>query len=410
MNRYALILCLSAVPSLSAGDWPQFRGPTGDGLYTGAKLPLEWGPDKNVVWTKEIPGHGWSSPIVWKGKVYLTTAVEKGKDYSLQAVGLDAVTGDLLFAKEIFVEPAGSPNPHKKNSHASPTPVTDGERLYVHFGHIGTAAISLDGKQIFWKSQKLPYKPVHGNGGSPILVDDKLVFSCDGGDTQVIAALDRKTGNVAWKTDRKGGSTKGFSFATPQLITVDKKSLIISPGSGMVGAYEPAKGTEVWRVKYDGFSLIPRPVFGGGMVYVATGYMSPTLQAIKPEGKGDITASNVAWTVKRAAPNTPSVLYVDDMVFMVSDGGVATCLNAKTGDPYWSERVPGSGYSASPIYADGKIWVTSESGEGAVIEAKKEFNILNKSNLKERTFASFAAVDGSLYVRTDKNMYRFQEK
>jgi outer membrane protein assembly factor BamB len=274
---------------------------------------------------------------------------------------------------------------------------------------MGTAALSMDGKQVIWKTSKLAYKPVHGNGGSPIVVDNKLVFSIDGVDMQCVVALDKKTGNVAWKTDRNVNPPKGFSFATPHLITENGKKLIVSPGSGMVAAYDPAKGTEVWRVTYNGYSLIPRPVFGNGLVFVATGYDSPTLQAIKPDGKGDVTSSKVAWTVKRAVPNTPSVLLNEDELYMVSDGGVASCLDAKTGEVHWSERIPGN-YSASPIAHDGKIWFTSEQGNGVVLAAGKEFKVLKQNDLKDRTFASFAAVDGALFVRTEKELYRFEVK
>ncbi len=376
-------------------------------------MPTEWGPNKNVVWKTPIPGEGWSSPIVWKGKVYLTSAVQKtGKtaDYSLQAFCVDAKSGKIDWQKEVFAESAATaPKIHKKNSHASATPVTDGERLYVHFGHMGTAALSLDGKQILWKTNKLAYKPVHGNGGSPILVEDKLVFNCDGGDAQFIVALNKKTGAVVWKTDRKTTHSNGFSFATPQLISDDGKKLIVSPGSGLVAAYEPVKGTEVWRVNYNGYSLIPRPVFGNGLLYVATGYNTPVLHAIKPAGKGDVTSSNIVWTAKKSVPHTPSLLFDNDELYMVSDAGIASCLNAKTGEPYWNERIPGN-YSASPIAHDGKIWFTSEQGNGVVLAAGKEFKIIKQNDMQEKTFASFAAVDGALFVRTEKQLFRFEQK
>jgi len=410
MNRLAFCCALLLSSLTLAADWPQFRGPAGDGHYDGPKLPTKWGPDTNVAWKTPIPGLGWSSPIIWKGKVYLTTAVEEKGGYSLRALCLDAKTGKIEWSKEVFrEESATAPKIHNKNSHASSSPIIDGERLYVHFGHMGTAALSLDGKQILWKNDKLKYKPVHGNGGSPILVDDKLVFNCDGGDVQFIAALDKKTGNIAWKTDRKGGYPRGFSFATPLLITRGKDRLIISPGSGLVGAYDPATGTEVWRVKYDGYSLIPKPVFGDGLVYVATGYNTPSLHAIKPDGKGDITASNVAWTLKRAVPHTPSMLYDGNELYMVSDGGLATCMDTKSGEVLWSERVKGN-YSASPTFADGKIFLTSEDGKGTVLAAGREFKVLQENDLGERTFAAFAAADGNLLVRTDKQLYCFREK
>jgi len=410
MNRLAFCCALLLSSLTLAADWPQFRGPAGDGHYDGPKLPTKWGPDTNVAWKTPIPGLGWSSPIIWKGKVYLTTAVEEKGGYSLRALCLDAKTGKIEWSKEVFrEESATAPKIHNKNSHASSSPIIDGERLYVHFGHMGTAALSLDGKQILWKNDKLKYKPVHGNGGSPILVDDKLVFNCDGGDVQFIAALDKKTGNIAWKTDRKGGYPRGFSFATPLLIARGKDRLIISPGSGLVGAYDPATGTEVWRVKYDGYSLIPKPVFGDGLVYVATGYNTPSLHAIKPDGKGDITASNVAWTLKRAVPHTPSMLYDGNELYMVSDGGLATCMDTKSGEVLWSERVKGN-YSASPTFADGKIFLTSEDGKGTVLAAGREFKVLQENDLGERTFAAFAAADGNLLVRTDKQLYCFREK
>ena len=410
MNRLAFCCALLLSSLTLAADWPQFRGPAGDGHYDGPKLPTKWGPDTNVAWKTPIPGLGWSSPIVWKGKVYLTTAVEEKGGYSLRALCLDAKTGKIEWSKEVFrEESATAPKIHNKNSHASSSPIIDGERLYVHFGHMGTAALSLDGKQILWKNDKLKYKPVHGNGGSPILVDDKIVFNCDGGDVQFIVALDKKTGNIAWKTDRKGGYPRGFSFATPLLITRGKERLIISPGSGLVGAYDPATGTEVWRVKYDGYSLIPKPVFGDGLVYVATGYNTPSLHAIKPDGKGDITASNVAWTLKRSVPHTPSMLYDGNELYMVSDGGLATCMDTKSGEVLWSERVKGN-YSASPTFADGKIFLTSEDGKGTVLAAGREFKVLQENDLGERTFAAFAAADGNLLVRTDKQLYCFREK
>jgi outer membrane protein assembly factor BamB len=190
---------------------------------------------------------------------------------------------------------------------------------------------------------------------------------------------------------------------------VNGNAQIIAPASGMVAAYEPAKGTEIWRVKYNGYSLIPRPIFGDGLLFIATGYDSPVLDAIRPDGKGDVTSSNVVWTVKRAVPHTASLLFAHDDVYMVSDGGVASCLDAKTGEVYWSERIGGN-YSASPILCDDKIYFTSEEGQGTVVAAAHEFKVLQKNDLKEKTFASFAAVDGALFVRTEKNLYRFEEK
>ena len=240
MNSIALLLALTAVPVPSGAEkgleWPQFRGPSGDGHYTGRKLPTEWGPDKNVVWKTPIPGLGWSSPIFHNGRLYLTTAVKKDSTYSLQALCVDAAKGRILWQQEIFVEDTKTvQQPHSKNSHASPTPITDGNTLFVHFGHMGTAALDFDGK-ILWKKAGLYSKPQHGSGGSPILVDDRIVFSGDGNDKQFVVALDKKTGDIVWQTNRSIKATLPFSFATCQLIEHNGQRQIISPGSDMVGA------------------------------------------------------------------------------------------------------------------------------------------------------------------------------
>lgn len=409
-HTFPLVLVFAAAlasDAARAGDWPQFRGPTGDGHYVGPPIPTEWGPDTNVIWKTTIPGRGWSSPIIWQGRVYLTTAVEQARRYSLQAIAVDCPSGKVLWQREVFVEDASkAPAPHAKNTHASPTPVTDGRRLYVHFGHMGTAALDFDGN-VLWKNDSLGYVPVHGNGGSPIVVGDKLIFSCDGTDTQVVLALDTATGKLAWKMPRNANASKGFSFATPHAITVDGKEQVVSPGSNMAAAYDPATGRQLWRVNYNGYSLIQRPVFGHGLVYIQTGFNNPILHAVKP-GAGDVT-DNIVWTYRRNVPHTASYLIAGDELYMVSDKGIATCLDATTGKMHWSERVPG-GYSASPIYHDGKIWLTNEDGGGAVLQAGKSFKILARSDLKEKTLASFAAADGALYVRTERHLYRFETK
>jgi outer membrane protein assembly factor BamB len=376
-------------------------------------LPTEWSTTKNVAWKQSIPGGGWSSPIVSEGKICLTTSVPAGDnpngDQSLKALCLDARTGKILWETEVFHQNATTAPPiHSKNSHASPTPLTDGRRLFVHFGHQGTACLDLQGK-ILWRNNRLTYEPVHGNGGTPILVDDLLVFSSDGGDQRFIVALDTNTGEVRWKTERAGESAQKFSFSTPLLITVNGQKQIVSPYSDAVAAYEPATGREIWRVRYIGYSVIPRPVYGHGLVYVCTGYGTPNLLAIRPDGQGDVTNTHVAWTYRKAVPHTPSLLLVGDELYMVSDKvGVATCLDAKTGRQHWQERVPGE-YSASPLYADGKIYFQNEGGTGVVLKAGKVFQQLARNDLKERTLASYAAADGALFIRTAKHLYRIQK-
>lgn len=408
------VLVLSAIgfaPPVSAEDWPQFRGPKSEGNYKGPELPIEWGTEKNLVWKTTIPGHGWSSPIVWKGKIYLTTAVEDKGNFSLQALCVDSKNGEIAWQKEIFVEnPKEAPKPHSKNSHASPTPVTDGERLYVHFGHMGTAALDLEGV-ILWKNDKLKYKPQHGNGGSPILAGDNLIFSMDGSDQQQVVALNKKTGDLQWKTDRRSTAVQKFSFSTPLLLKTNGGEQVISAASGFVASYDPKSGAELWRFNYPvpGYSVIPQPVAGNGLVYLSTSYNTPVMLAIKPEGTGDITKSNLAWSAKKGAPHTPSPLLVGKEIYTLSDAGMLTCSDALDGTVHWTERVA-AGCSSSPIHSNGKIYLTSEAGVGRVIAASKEFKELASNDLKEKTFATFAAVDGSLYIRTMTQLYRFQNK
>lgn len=414
MLGLALTFALAAPPQPLA-DWPEFRGPGGTGIYTGPAGPTTWGTDTNVAWQTPLPGVGWSSPILVKGVLYLTTAVPDAADaptqYSLRALAVDAASGKLLWDKEVFVERTDAvPQPHAKNSHASPTPVSDGTHVFVHFGHMGTACLTPAG-DVVWKSQELTYKPVHGNGASPIMVDDTLVFNCDGGTDPLVAALDKSTGKVRWRTPRKTGARQAFSFATCALITHAGRRMIVSPASDYCMGYDPATGSELWRVKYPGagWSLIAPPVYAHGLLFVCTGYMHQHLIAFPPDGTGDITAK-IAWKTRKNVPNTPTPVVVGDELYTVSDYGFLTCLDARTGTVHYAERLAGKAYSASPIVADGKLFVTSEDGVGQVIALGKTFDPLTKSTLGEKTFATFVPAGGALFVRTESRLYKFAGK
>src|SRR5579872_6380023 len=405
MQRFAfgLVLAISIVVPLSAADWFQFRGPGGDGHADASKLPTEWSKTKNVAWRKELPGNGWSSPAVAGGKIYLTTAVpgEAKGDYSLCVLCLDAAKGAILWNKEVFKEDGTAPGIHSKNSHASPTAIVDGGHVFVHFGHMGTACLKATDGSIVWKNNKLKYTPVHGNGGSPALVDDKLVFIIDGIEMQVVVGLDRETGQVKWQTPRKTSAKKKFSFCTPLVITVAGKKQVIAPGSDVVIAVDPQSGKEIWRVNYNGYSVVPKPIFGNGLIYLSTGYDSPMFYAIKPDGEGDVTDTHVAWTAKKGAPHNPSPLLVDDSVYLISDGGVLTCLDAKTGNERWNERIGGN-YSASPIYANGLIYLLAEDGTTTVVKPGSSYEGIGKNKMGERTLASYGVDGEALILRTDK--------
>ncbi len=399
------LLFLSLLTTISAADWPQFRGPTGDGQAGSQTFPTQWSATSNVRWKQAIPGSGWSSPVLRAGKVYLTTAVpiDGGEDVSLRALCLDADSSKLLWNVEVFRQDGKTaPNIHKKNSHASPTPIVTEDRLFVHFGHQGTACLDLNGKLV-WSNRELGYAPVHGNGGSPILVDSLLVFSRDGAIVREVVALDATNGRVKWRTPRSGFAARRFSFSTPTLITLAGRQQIISPGSDMVGAYDPQTGKELWRVSYDGYSVIPKPLFAHGLLFVCTGYNTPSLLAIRPDGKD---GPKVEWQHGKAVPHTPSLLLVGEELYLVSDNGFASCLDAKSGTVHWSRRIPGNGYSASPIFAGGHIYFLSEDGICTVIKPGKTYELVARNEIGERTLASPAAVDGSLFLRTSDHLYR----
>lgn len=402
---------LFAACRVVALDWPEFRGPDGNGHSSAKHVPLNWDATNNVAWKATIPGSGWSSPVLVGENLYLTTAapIENSGDLSLRTLCLKAADGKILWDAEVFREEKGkAPGIHQKNGHASPTPLVLDGRIYVHFGHMGTACLDTKGK-VLWRQEALKYTPIHGNGGSPIAVDDLLYFSCDGGSDPFVVALDRATGEVRWKKPRVTPAKKTFSFSTAQMIEVEGQKQIISPGSGAVVAYSPKDGSELWRVRYgEGYSVIPRPVYGRGLLFLGTGYDRPLVYAIrpgKPSETGDLTDTHVAWTLTKGAPNTPSLTLIGDELYFVSDAGIATCVDAETGKVHWSERLGGD-FSASPIVAEGRLYFQNESGVGFVVKPGKQFELLAKNDLGERTLASYAVTDGALFIRTAEHLYR----
>ena len=403
--RIALALVLATAGLAAAGDdWPQFRGPTGQGLSSERGLPLEWSETRNVVWKTPVPGLGWSSPVVAGGRVWVTTAV-KDRGGSLRALAFDVETGREVVNAEVFrTRNVDLLNP--KNSRASPTPIVDGDRVYVHFGADGTAALTTSG-EVVWKTQ-FSYESQHGNGGSPVLYGDLLIFSCDGSDEAFVVALDKKTGKVRWKTYRHQPWDQAYS--TPLVIRVGDRDEVVSVGAHRAAAYDPRSGKEIWRVDYaDGFSNVPRPVYGQGLVYIATGFLQPALLAVRPDGAGDVTKTHIAWTLRRAAPLTPSPLLAGDELYVVNDQGISTCLDARSGEPRWQQRLGGN-YSASPVLADGRIYFLSEGGVTTVIAADKTFRKLATNQLDGATLASIAVSNGSLFIRSDSHLYRIGEK
>lgn len=440
----ALAMLLSS--RAESGDWPEFRGPTGQGHSTETNLPLRWSDTENVRWKVDVAGEGWSSPIVVGGSVYMTTAVPTTDDprsraRSLRLVCLDAATGGEVFNVEVFRQDHATTQPiQSKNSHASPTPLCDGEHIYVHFGAKGTACLTLDG-DIVWRNRELIYDPRHGNGGSPILVGipgsrrqrpissaipedastgrlreqpptaagKQIVVSCDGYDIQFVVAIDCRTGRIRWRKDRpQDDDPKQFAFATALLIEVDGQQQVVSPGAHSVVAYDPDDGRELWMVRHPGYSVVPRPVFAHGLVYVCTSFNDSQLLAIRPDGRGDVTDTHVVWRHTRAVPHTPSLLAIGDELYLISDRGIASCLDAVSGRVHWTERIGGN-FSASPLFADGRIYLQSEQGESIVFTPGREYTELARSRVAGRTLASLAAAESALFLRTDKQLLRIEK-
>ena len=385
--------------------WSQFRGPTGDGLARSADPPIAWSEEKNVVWKTAVPGRGWSSPVVSEGRIWLTTAIEDER--SLRAVAVAARSGEIVVDVEVF-RPAAWGSKHTENSWASPTPVADDGRVYVHYGAYGTACLSADDGRPLWKSQPFEFDHEHGPGSSPVLFQDLLILSFDGARQRFVAAYDKDTGAPVWKTPRSVPLEHHlYAFTTPLLIEHDGAPQLVSPGAGQVSAYDPRSGEEIWRVLYEGHSNVPRPVAGLGMVFVDTGYMKPRMLAIRPGGRGDVTDTHVVWDYHWQVPANPSPLLIGDRMFFVSDRGNATWLDARRGEDVWRQRLGGS-YYASPIFAAGRVYVFGVEGETVVIAAGDEFRELARNPLDGTVRASPAVLGNALIVRTEGYLYRIE--
>ena len=413
------IICTAIIAGVLSGaystaaDWPQFRGPGGQGHSDATNLPLTWSESENIVWKVPVPGLGWSSPSIQGNQIWLSTAVDEGK--SLHAIALDRVTGQTLVDVVVF-EIAEPGSVHSKNSHASPTPLIEGDRVYVHFGAHGTACLKSDGTLV-WKTQELKHDHRHGPGGSPVIYQDLLILNCDGSDIQFVVALDKSTGEIRWKKKREhigearltGKSNVPMAYTTPLLTEINGTIQLLSSGADSIVSYNPVNGDEYWWFRYDGYSNVPRPVVGKGLVFISSGYDHPEFFAVKVDGTGDVTESHLGWNMKKAAPLNPSPLLIGDELYLISDNGIATCLDAVSGQQHWQERIGGS-YSASPTFADGRIYLLDEEGTTTVIAPGKTFEKLATSKLDGRTLATPAFLDQAIYLRTDKDLYRIEKK
>ena len=410
-----LVFCSMAL----ASNWPQFRGPNGDGHADANKIPTTWSETNNVKWKTPIHGRAWSSPVVWGKQIWLTTATPDAKQ--LFALCIDADSGKVLRDQKLF-EVERPQFIHQFNSAGSPTPVIEEGRVYVTFGSPGTACLDTQSGQVLWERRDLECNHYRGAGSSPILYRDLLIMNFDGSDAQFIIALDKKTGKTVWRKDRsidfndlgadgKPKSEGDFrkSFATPHVAEIDGKALLISQGANAAYGYDPLTGEEFWRVEErTSHSAGTRPVIGHGLIFFPTGWSQGQLLAVKPGGHGDITSSHIAWKLTKAVAKKPSLIFANDLIYMINDGGVATAIEATTGKEVWSERIGGN-YSASPIVADGKIYFFSEEGKTTVIAAGREFKKLTENILPGGFMSSPAVIDNALILRTKTDLYRIEQ-
>lgn len=409
-----VLLCLCHAAPLPAGEnWPEFRGPTQQGHADATGLPVEWSEQQNVKWKTPIPGEGWSSPVIWGDQIWMTTATEEG--HSLRAVCVNKNTGKVVHDVEVFRPQELEPK-NELNSFASPTPVVEDGRVYVSFGDYGSACLDTATGKTVWTTQDLKLDHQEGPGSSPVLYKDYFVLHCDGRDVQYVVALDKRTGKIAWKTNRTtdfGNSTTPDykkAFCIPLILQGKggRGDEMISVGASRAFCYDPADGREIWACAIPGFSNVPRPVAGHGMVYLCTGYMQPQLWAVRLGGEGDITNTHVAWKFTEGVPAKPSILLVGNEIYMVSDSGIARCIDAKTGAEIWKKRIEGT-YTASPIFADGRIYFPSEKGLTTVIKPGRAFELLAENELDGRLMASPAVSGKGMYLRTDTHLYRIEK-
>jgi outer membrane protein assembly factor BamB len=405
---FILTISLWQTSSVDAGDnWPQFRGPSGNGHATVASLPTEWSESHNIAWKTPIHGRGWSSPVVWGDRVWLTTADDDG--HRLYVLCIRLTDGKVLYDQKLF-DVDQPQDIHLTNSHASPTPVVQGERVYVHFGSYGTACLNARNGNVLWQRRDFPCNHWRGPGSSPILFQDLLILHFDGYDYQYVVALEKQTGRTRWKIDRDidyqtdDGDFKK-AFCTPTVIEVAGQPQLISPAAKATIAYNPMTGDEIWRIRYRNHSATARPLFAHGLVYINNGFSKAELIAVRPDGTGDVTDTHVVWTARKSIGSKPSHLIVDNLLYVIHDGGTASCIEAKTGQPIWTERIGGK-FSASPILADGKIYLMNEEGTTTVLAPGRHYRELAVNQLDEGCMASPAVVQDSLLIRTKRHLYR----
>ena len=411
--------------------WNQFRGPNGDGNAIATELPIVFSETENVRWKTPIHDQGYSSPVVWGNQIWVTTAREDGQE--LFAICVDLMSGNIIHDIKVFDVAEPQIEHPGLNSHASPTPIVEEGRIYVHYGTYGTACLDTQTGDILWERRNLNCDHRVRPASSPIIDEDRLFLTFDGVDVQFIAALNKNNGDTLWLKHRKVDSNfedvlkaKGIkdtektkkekpndnrkSYATPTIITFKGKKQLISPAAEVTISYDPASGDELWRVRHEGWgwNVACRPIFSQNRVYFTTG-IEKVLLAVNPSGTGDVTDTHIDWKVRKGAPEIPSPLIIDDLIFMVNEGGIVLCVDAENGNPVWRNRIGGK-YWASPLYAGGNIYFFSIDGRVSVIPADREFKVLSKNEFFDGFIASGAVAGNTLILRSETHLYCIEDK
>ena len=399
-------------PCTSWAQWPQFRGPDGQGHSDAKGIPLHWSESKSVAWKTVIPGKGLSSPVIASGQVWLTTSHDDGR--SLHAICLDQASGQVLHDIEVLATDTVGPK-HVQNGYASPTPVLDGKHVFVHFGARGTVCLDTEGT-IAWTNTSLPFTAPQGAASSPILYEDKLILCCDGTDNQFLAALDKRSGKILWKQERQHlerVGDRGFfkmAYSTPLVQEIDGIAQLVATSAEHVAAYDTQTGKELWWMPYIGFSLVGRPSFGNGMFYVVGSVSQDkhAIYAIRPGSQGKVPEEQVAWHHANGIGHVPSPLLVGKEIYVVDDDGTAMCLDALTGEVAWKQRLGGN-FRASPIQVRDRIYFCSEEGTTTILQAGREFKVLATNELEGSFRASPAVAGRALFLRSETHLYRIDE-
>jgi outer membrane protein assembly factor BamB len=395
---------------LSSEDWPQFRGPSGQGISQEKNLPVSWSETEGVLWKTAIPGEGWSSPIVFDNKIYITSACDSG--VSCRILAIDLASGSITWNREVFQQQAGQKE--MRNSYATPTPVTDGKAIYAAFNDGSMVAVDTHG-QLLWQNRQFKFYSQHGLGVSPILFQNLVIIPHDGSspapNTQIgwqepwdkayILALDKSNGKVVWQAKR---GLSRIAHVTPAVIHYQGKSQLASGAGDVIQGFDLATGDRIWTAASKGEGVVPSIVFGDNLIFSASGFGDPTIRAIRMGGTGTITDTHLAWEVKENVPMIPSFIYQKPYLFTITENGMVMCLQAASGQIVWTHRLSGK-FSASPVYADGKIYFLSEKGKTPIIEAAPAFKQISESRIDGTCRASIAVSNGKILIRSDSHLY-----